>query len=219
MLCEYDPMRMWTVQPRSVWVQIGEENAARVDPDNPKYEGRRPWQYEWLAAALERHHPAFDGGWPWWLSLVEPDLDQEGTKSLPGGIDQTCLELELPDERCAVFPLWMWETIYTGHYLAGTLEELDSWCSGLRAAVSDPNVSPLPSPWQGRLESSWERLFDEEWRPPLWYRDGEVSDREPNVARLMREASPNSVAVTQELRSTDIVRVTQFEGAAPGPNR
>lgn len=61
-------MRFWTIQPRHVWRQMERGDSVRVDPQHPKYKGKRLWQYDWLSAALRRHRSGFDGGWPWWRS-------------------------------------------------------------------------------------------------------------------------------------------------------
>ena len=92
-------MRFWTVQPYEIWEQMERGDAVRVDPDHPKYGGTRPWQYEWLSAALARISPGFDGGWPWWLSCREPDLDALRSTTLPGGREQASVELELPPDE------------------------------------------------------------------------------------------------------------------------
>lgn len=204
-------MRFWTVQPLVVWEQMEGGDAVRVDPDHPKYGGERPWQYDWLAAALQRNRPGFVGGWPWWLLCEEPDLAQQRAAKLPGGRDQVSIELELPEDRFAAFPLWMWETIHTGHYLALTGEEFAGWDRELRGAVADPDVRPLPEPWQSSLEESWERLFQPD-PPRFWYRDGTPPD-DPVLAGLMREASEDFVGLTEELRAGDTVDVVRFTAA------
>jgi hypothetical protein len=188
-------------------------DAVRVDPDHPKYGGKRPWQYEWLSAALVRNSPGFDGGWPWWLSCGEPDLDALRSATLPGGREQASIELELPTDRCPTFPLWMWETIHTGYFLASTREELDAWHGELESAGLEPGVWPLPQPWRDRIEESWERIFDEAWRPRCWYHDEAPSVDDTGLGALMREASVEVVGLTQELRAGDAVRVTPFTAA------
>lgn len=208
-----DRVRFWTIQPRVIWEQMERGDSVRVDSDHPRYEGKRPWQYKWLAAGLRHHRRGFDGGWPWWLRCDEPDVADYLGATLPGGREQASIELELPEDRYATFPLWMWETIYTGHYLASTREELEAWHRELRTAVPDPDTGPLAEPWQGRLESSWERIFDRDWQPRFWYRDQELPDQESDLTSLMLEASEDVVGLTQELRSSDAANVVLFTAA------
>ncbi len=186
---------------------------ARVDPDNSRYRGRRPWQYEWLSAGLGRNHPGFDGGWPWWLSCQEPDLDQCRSAVLPGGRDQALIELDLSEDRCLVFPLWMWETIHSGLYLAACREEFAGWYGDLDSALPRIEVWPLPQPWRDRIELSWDRIFDRDRHVRFWYRDGEVSDDDSAYGTLAREASEEEVALTQVLAAGDVVNISLFSAA------
>jgi len=203
----------WTIQPRSVWEQMERGEAVRVDPGHPKYGGEKPWQYEWLAAGLRHNSSGFDGGWPWWLRCDEPDLTRLRKAALPGGREQACIELRLPEERCLTFPLWVWETIYTGHYLALDREEFDGWYRRLRSAVPRPEDRPLPEPWRSQLEASWQRMFSSPCDPRLWYRDQALPDESAGHYTLMKEASEEVVGLTQELLSGDAVDVELFTAA------
>lgn len=206
-------MRFWTIQPYEIWEQMERGDRVRVDPNHRRYEGKRLWQYDWLSGSLVRNRSGFDGGWPWWLLCDRPDIRQQRSATLPGGREQASIELELPDDRCATVALWMWETIYTGHYLAISQEEFDGWHRELHSAIPEPGIWPLPEPWQGRLESSWERMFDRECQPRFWYRDEPLPDDESSLSTLMREASEDVVGLTQELLATDVVRVVPFTAA------
>lgn len=202
-------VKFWTIQPVAVWAKMKRGEPVRVDPNHPKYGGVRPWQYDWLATTLAHHLPGFSGGWPWWLSCDEPDVAQLASSTLPGGIDQASIELELPEERYITFPLWMWETIYTGEYLAASHEELNGWHQE-SLGMSAADARPLPEPRQARLEVSWEQIFDPAWRPRFWYRDQAPPDDGSQLSRLMREASASPVGLTEELRLSDVVRVSEF---------
>ena len=87
---------MTNLSPLEIWQQMEHGKSVRVDPEHPKYGGKRPWQYDWLAAALRRNRSGFDGGWPWWLSCKRPDASQLTLAKLPGGQEQSLIELELP---------------------------------------------------------------------------------------------------------------------------
>jgi len=54
------------------------------------------------------------------------------------------------------------------------------------------------------------RILDPEWRPRFWYRDEPAPDDDPALSRLMREASTETVGLTEELRGSEVVRVTKF---------
>ncbi len=204
-------MRFWTIQPLGVWRQMESGVAVRVDPEHPKYGGKRPWQYDWLAEALRRNRSGFDGGWPWWLSCKKPDVDRLVSSKLPGGREQAMIELELPQDRYATFPLWVWETIYCGQFVAFARETFDEWYRERRAAIPESEGGPLPEPWRTQLESSWELLFDQGIERRCWYRDAELPDEGDELHVLMRDASDEMAALTQELRASDTVEVTRFD--------
>jgi hypothetical protein len=176
--------------------------AVRVDPEHPKYRGKRPWQYVWLADALRRRHSAFDGGWPWWLSCSRPDVERLRSATLPGGQEQAILELELPEQRVAIFPLWMWETIYTGHYLALGRDELLRWRREVREGLTEA--------LRARQEGSWERLFDRSAHRRCWYRDDDFPDPDEELQALLRNASDETAALILELRGSDLADVSLF---------
>lgn len=206
-------MRFWTIQPHEIWHQMERGDSVRVDPEHPKYGGKRLWQYDWLSAALCRNRTGFDGGWPWWLSCERPDLSHARSKTLPGGPEQALIELELPEDRYALFPLWMWETIYSGKYLAPGRDALDSWYQKLRAGIPDRDVWPLPEPWQTQLQLSWELMFDPDSHSRCWYRDDELPDKADDLHILMRDASEGMAGLTQELLASDTVDVSLFTAA------
>ncbi|MCP3974502.1 MAG: DUF3841 domain-containing protein [bacterium] len=208
-------MRFWTIQPRTIWDQMQRGESVRVDPENSRYQGRRPWQYDWLATALADSHPGFDGGWPWWLSCIEPDLRQQRQAELPGGTAQTVLELELPPERYVTFPLWMWETIHLGHYLAANEDELSQWQANAGNRPHEPSAPDSPGAMSGSLDTSWRRLLDVRWRPRFWYRDVEISADGSSLSRLMNEASEEAVGLTQELRADDVLSAASFRTDGP----
>ena len=202
-------MRVWTVQPLAVVAELDRSGSVRVDRDHQRYRGERPWQYEWLAAALARHHPGFSGGWPWWLSCEEPDLAAQATRTLPGGSSQASIELEIPKSRYVTFPLWMWETIFTGTYLAAGRDEFDEWLEVVDRFSDDGKA--LPPSLRDRLEASWERILEPGLQPRFWYRDRSPPDDDSALARLMREASTTNAGLVEELRAGDVVRVTEFQ--------
>ena len=202
-------MRFWTIQPIAVVAELDRSGSVRVDQDHQRYRGKRPWQYDWLAAALARHHSAFSGGWPWWLSCEEPDLAAQATRTLPGGGSQASIELEIPEGRYVTFPLWMWETIFTGMYLAAGPDELEDWLEVVDRISDDGEA--LPPSLRDRLEASWDRILDPGWQPRFWYRDRPPPDDDSALARLMREASTTNAGLVEELRAGDVVRVTEFQ--------
>ncbi len=107
------------------------------------------------------------------------------------------------------FPLWMWETIFTGMYLAAGRDELDNWLEVVER-FSDNGIA-LPPLLRDRLEASWERILDPGRQPRFWYRDRPPPDDDSALARLMREASTTIAGLVEELRAGDVVRVTEFQ--------
>src|SRR5262249_48281184 len=87
------------------------------------------------------------------------------------------------------FPVWAWDTVYTGKYLSATSQEHDEWMNAMRQVVPDEDTWPLPEPWRTQLEASWQRLFDPTLPPVPWdeWCIGQSGSREAVLGLLRRE--------------------------------
>ena len=125
------------------------------------------------------------------------------------------IELELTEDRCAVFPLWMWETIHCRVYLTSEPEVFDRWYRELRRAVPGyGDMSKLPEPWRSQLEMSWELMFDRGVDSRCWYHDVALDVQDQDTRHLMENASTMLAAVTPQLCASDTVGVTHFSASS-----
>ena len=152
-------MRVWTVHPLVVWERLKDAGTLSVDPAFHR-NGYLPWQYQWLAGQMRERVPGYRGGLPWFAYCEKPDL-RWVRHSRPVNEPQVRIEVELDPDRVLAFPLWAWDLVYCGQFIAFTKREHDAWHAALRKAVPDEEDRwPFPEPWQGELEASWRRLFD-----------------------------------------------------------
>lgn len=167
-------MRLWTIQPVTVWEQIRDRGEARVDPALWTLDGYTPCCYDWLRGQLEARLAGYSGGYPWWCYCKKPDLRSHGHGFLSGGRDQVRLELEIDPARVSIFRIWAWNIVYCGRYL-GSHRQTREWKgrryrSGISTELRD---SELGEPWRTEVEQSWERVFTalpdrhaDPWMPP-----------------------------------------------------
>lgn len=158
-------MRLWTIQPLEVWTQLRASGELRVEPERLRNQ-YVPAQYRWLQRRL---------GWqslPWWAYCAKPDLRRHrwGAGLRQGKEQHVRLELEVSD--AVTFPIWAWDTVYAGGYLALSLEEKIAWEKRLEAIPELEDVWPLPEPLRAELEASWERILLELPSTCLWRGSG-----------------------------------------------
>lgn len=191
-------MRLWTIQPLTVWEQLQQQEQLHVDEACLPYGGHTPERYRWLASRLTEMLPDYPGTLPWWAYCEKPDL-RRLRHYRPAGQPQVRLELEPRPGDYLTFPVWAWHTVYCGDYVSPTHQEHAGWMDALRQAVPDEDTWPLPEPWKTQLEASWHRLFNTALPPVPWdeWCIGQSGSRE---------------AVLGLLRLADVRRVTPFVG-------
>ena len=198
-------MRVWTVQPLTVWERLTEAGTLRVDTACYPYDGYVPWQYPWMACRLQERAPDYQGGLPWWAYCERPDL-RWVRRRRPAGQPQVRIELDV--NGVLVFPSWAWDVVYCGNFLSFTQSEQETWNAAMRRAVPDEDLWPLPEPWRAELEASWLRLFD----PQL------PSDGWADILGKSNSSSRANEAVFETLRLQDVRRVTHFVGTSRWPH-
>jgi hypothetical protein len=153
-------LRLWTIQPFSVWTQVREDGEARVLPARWSHPDHTPVSYDWLRGELAGRVKNYQGGYPWWCYCEKPDLRIHRHGSLSGGKQQVRLELEVDPARVSVFRIWAWNRIYCGMYLGSLRQERD-WRRRRRESFVDRDLRDweLGPPWRAELEASWQRLF------------------------------------------------------------
>ncbi|MFN3649814.1 MAG: DUF3841 domain-containing protein [Armatimonadota bacterium] len=160
-------MRLWTIQPFEVWEQLERSGELLVDEVRLSDDAYVPPAYRWLAGELGRRVSGYPGTLPWWAYCQKPDL-RLFRHSRPAGQRELRIELEPAAGSFVTFPIWAWDTVYCGLYLAVTAGEHARWSAAL--PDTDPNAHPrdFPDPWKSELRVSWSRLFDPELPRRPW---------------------------------------------------
>jgi hypothetical protein len=191
---------VWTVQPLAVWEQLQRQGTLYVEERQlGDGNGYVPDAYRWLVKQLKRRVPGYRGHLPWWAHCAKPDLRCFRHSGLEGQ-EEVRLELDVLAHECLVFPCWAWNTVYGQNYLAATQSEHDAWMRAMREAVPDEDEWPLPAPWRGQLEASWERLFSPDLPALAWDAEGPWTEER------------SWEAVFEQLRPEQVRRVTCFRG-------
>lgn len=191
-------LRVWTIQPEGVWEKLQQVGVLHVDPEQLPYSCYVPPSYTWLTRQLRRRVSGWEGGLPWWVYCERPDLRQF-RHYRPWGSREVRLEIEPSTSISVTFPVWAWNLVYTRELLATSRDEAERWYRRLRIAVPDEDTWPLPEPWNGELEASWERLFDPRLPRTHW-------DPEALGSKGEREGVLNCLCLE------DVRNVTPFTG-------
>jgi len=197
-------VRLWTIQPATVWNELQSRRMLCADRSNAPWRGEAPPAYEWLREQLTARLPGYTGGMLWWAYCEKPDL-RAHRHSFPVGEVHVRLELDagvIGADASVSFPSWAWNRVYCQDYLPLDAADLVRWTSWLGEAHLDEDSWPPPEPWQSALESSWQRLFSREL-PPV------DPDRRNAFFRSARRE-----AVFEKLQLDMVRHATTFRGAA-----
>ena len=200
--------RFWTIQPLEVWQTLQRTGEVRVDPTNYHHQ-HVPERYLWLVDQLRQRCPGYTGLLPWWAYCEKPDLRTHRHRAaLFDRIQQQVrLELEPDPSEVTIFPIWAWDTVYCGGYLALTLSAKENWEERWEAHPELEDLWPRPSPWREELEASWQLLFSPELPQLCPWRGREYS---------MFERSVNSEAVVEILKFSAVRRAEVFTQVSRG---
>ncbi len=180
---EVTPVRLWTIQPVSVWEQVRRDGRVRVDPARRSTPDYIPPAHLWLNQQLKKRLPNYNAELPWWAYRTRPDLRCHRWSQLPGGSRQVRLELEMEPEEVAVFRIWAWDRVFCGKYLGTRAQERD-WRRRLRAA-GYRHWDDLPRSFEEEREQSWLRVFQR--LPRRRNATGEWGDQEAVLAEIRLE--------------------------------
>lgn len=150
---------LWTIQPASLVEALRSKSELYVC-EKLMRRGQAPEAYKWLVSQLSIRNPnCFTGRFTWWAYLVKPDLRK--MRFLLGKGSYVRIQLKKDTNSFVSFPVWAWNTVYGGAYLAKSSVENQDWERRLGESVSDwEDLSVLPPPWQKEVEESWASLFD-----------------------------------------------------------
>lgn len=167
-------MRFWTVHPIEVWEQIQDNGSVRVDPKRLNPDGYVHPPYQWLASRLTSRVTDSSGNLPWFAYCERPDLRWIRHSRKAGQVN-VLIEFFPPPGNAFVFPVWAWNTIFCGKYLAFNRAEQREWNRKMREFNGRTYNTYWGSPFvklQAELEESWERLFSPKLPRHSWQRDG-----------------------------------------------
>ncbi len=143
--------------------------------------------YRWMARAMRHRLGAPDSRhqmpiWVWcqWRGAARPKPDLRARGHLPPGTPGVRLELELDESRLLRSDFELWHYVLNGWYLPGSLAD---------------ELEFDARPDRRRIEPSWQRIFDLEWR-----------DRRYTGTRSEKSIQ----GVTWELRPGDVRSATCF---------
>ena len=186
-------VRLWTIQPVSVWEKLREARTLWVDPTDPEFTHEFREAYDWMCRQMRQRLSEYEGHYPWWAYDYKLDLRSFRYQGTLGR--RVRLELALPPERVLFSAYGAWHFVLGPSYLpqaaddAGYEREGDAWDEELAGLGLDPYaVDPLPAPLHSRMVASWDRVFD-------------VEDlRDTNTIQ----------ACFERLELNDVVKVTEF---------
>jgi uncharacterized protein YjbI with pentapeptide repeats len=150
-------MRVWTLQPTSLWVALRDHDRLTVDQDY--IDTYYLFTYEWLRSQMALRIPHYEGGFPWWgWCRPKPDLRRRWWGGL-AGTPLVRLELAIPAERVLLSNYMAWHMILNRGFLGITDAETAAWLSRLEQAGFSDTQWPLPEPWQTDVIQSWANVF------------------------------------------------------------
>jgi len=159
MPCSSDtsPIRVWTIQPVGVLVQLREDRVLHTDP------GRIPKEfhhaYDWMRAQMGQRLAYYDGHYPWWgWHTPRPDLRQSA--HLPHATQGVRLQLQIDPTEVLLSDFDAWHSVLNRGYLALNVQEDEAWYQRFEAAILNQWPWPPPEPWYSGILTSWERVFD-----------------------------------------------------------
>jgi len=178
-------MRVWTIQAPQVLTVLRSGGVWRADES--RVEPQWIPSYRWMASEMRQRlgAPGHRRQMPIWLWCQwrgerrrRPDLRSRG--HLPQGACGVRIELELDDTRVLRSDFELWHYALNGWYLPASLTDE-------REFDAHPDL--------GRIQPSWRRIFDLEWR---------------NRRYACARAEKSVQGVTWELRPEDLRRSTTF---------
>lgn len=163
-------MILWTVQHAVAGERLYQYGILRGD-------GRRVDPYfrhafHWIADEMRRRLPPSHAKFPIWgwyrwqgEARARPDLRTSGhlAKGTPG----ICIEFEVPDNRVLLSDFDAWHCVLNGSFLSLSEEEDNAFDEELEKAGVQHGW-PYPEPFNSRVISSWQRIFNMEAADPEW---------------------------------------------------
>ena len=158
-------MKIWTIQPKSVWDII--EKTGRFICDNKKSDNLQDENfiraYDWLVSKMEtkigsRPKDVIYPVWAWYLvdgKNEKPDLSDETFKYGPSGSEWVCIELEMPENQVVLTDEPSWTCFILNNDFFNNEVEEDKWDE------REEWYENLPSEEKDIVRlNSWDNVFD-----------------------------------------------------------
>jgi hypothetical protein len=192
--CSALVVRAWTIQPLSVFTNLLEKDSLFVETSR-RSTPEIPASYKWLARILMHKNSSFSGKLPWWFYLSKPDLRKIKSGLAPGHYVR--LQMEFDQSEVAIFPLWAWNVVFEGGFLAQSRLEFEDWEKRLTSCVPQwQELQGLPEAWETEKVASWDCLFSAELPLSVDWDD-------------LFSGTSSQIVVSEKLRLTQ-VRTTDF---------
>lgn len=205
-------MRLWTIQPLAVWQILERDGVFHTDPAQSSFKDDYPEGCDWIVRRLRRHAgPESEGCvlpiWAWYqwrgVARAKPDL-RAIRYELEG--DWVRLEVEVENDHVLLSDFHVWHYCMSYWYLPSSGRDDRRFNKELRLrGLNYHRTKPLPDAvYYARIEQSWERVFDLDWKGP----DGGFD----NETRWVQ-------AVFWELRLEQVREVSHLRGTWPDRKR
>ncbi|AEG61728.1 DUF3841 domain-containing protein [Desulforamulus ruminis] len=191
-------MRLWSIQPESLYMKLKEEKVLYCDPAQSELISEYSFgpAYVWLAGqmVLRVGRPPVGVKYPFWAWHTmewkhrKPDLRRTEFRSYSE--NQVCIELEVPDKDVLLSNEDMWHLVLNDGYYGDYSNEReyeaeDNWYNSL-----------LPAEQLRIKQKSWEKIFDVS---PPWENEWESHGKYIQ-------------ATFWELRLDQVIEVRHFKG-------
>jgi hypothetical protein len=170
-------MTLWTIQDMAAWERLQCEGVLSADGRRvPSYfRHAYRWMSDQMRLRLSSHHARVPlWGWYHWQGIKQCRPDLRASGHLAKGVMGVRIEIELPEDSVLLSDFNSWHCVLNHYYLSINEQEDDRFARELERAGVEQRW-PYPEPFNLRVVSSWERIFDLEAGDVEWW--GPLSER------------------------------------------
>lgn len=170
-------MSLWTIQNMEAWERLQREGVLRCDGRRVPayYRHAYRWMSDQMRLRLATHHARFPlWGWYQWQGTKQRRPDLRASGHLAKGLAGVRIEIELPELSVLISDFNSWHCVLNHYYLSINKQEDESFARELERAGVEQRW-PYPEPFNLRMVSSWQRIFDIEAGDVEWW--GPLSER------------------------------------------
>lgn len=183
-------MRVWTLQPLTVYEQLKENKTLIARPELGSGDDLAE-AYAWMRRQMAARVPRYQGGPVWWAYSLKPDLRRERHRMMPEPF--VCLELELAEEEILISDFGVWDAVLNDWFYSQSADETEAWdqrWEQCKLRKDEPALAALRT----EKEASWESLF-------------------PSASIVTSSKEDDWQVTFEHLRLVDVRGVRHFRGA------